>query len=190
MGAFYTNISLCGPSQEIVVQALKKRNRIAFVSPSEGNAVVVYDQKCDEQDTNLLAQLTSDLSRELQCPALAILNHDDDILFYQLYMKGESVDEYNSCPAYFDPNAEPSGPDGGDAEKLCGCFGGKNVEAVERILRKSPFDDDGYAFATDRHCDLASAAGLPMYSVGTGYGSIEYDELPDGLEKERLILVK
>jgi len=189
MGAFYVNISILGPSQETVVQFLKKRNRVAFVSPSEGGSVVVYDQKCDEQNTEEIARLVSDLSRGLQCPALTMLNHDDGILWYQLYDKGELVDEYDSCPSYFDPNAEPSGPVGGDAESLCNAFGGKDVASVERILRKSSFEDNGYAFATERHCDLAAAAGLPRFSVGTGYGSIECDELPDGLEREQLASV-
>jgi len=190
MGAFYTNISLRGPSQETVAQSLQHRDRVAFVSPSDGGAVVVYDQECDKQDQELLARLALDLSRELQCPALALLNHDDDILWYQLYERGKLVDEYDSCPSYFDPVAEPSGPVGGDAEKLCNAFGGEDVGVAEQILRKSGFEDGGYAFATDRHRDLAAAAGLPQFSVGSGYGSIEYDELPDGLEKEQLASVK
>ena len=190
MGSFYTNISLCGPLQAAVVDYLKSKGRVAFVSPSDGNALVVYDQACDEQDTDLIAQVTSDLSQEFQCPALAMLNHDDDVLWYQLYEKGKLIDEYNSCPSYFDPVAEPSGPEGGDAEKLCNAFGGKDVAAVEKILRNSSFDEDGYVFAFMRHNALAAAAGLPMFSVGCGYGSIECDELPEGLEKEQLTLVE
>ena len=190
MGAFYTNISLRGPSQETVVQSLQRRHRIAYVSPSDDGDVVLYDQECDEQDQELMASLASELSRELQCPALAVLNHDDDILWYQLYENGELVDQYNSCPSYFDPEAEPASPAGGDAEKLCNAFGGEDVAVVEQILHKSSFDDDGYAFATNRHRDLAAAAGLPQFSVGTGYNSIEYNELPDGLEKDQLASVK
>jgi len=190
MGAFYTNISLCGPSQEIVADSLRRRDREAYVSPSIGGALVVYDRECEEQNQEIMARLTSELSKELQCPALVILIHDDDILWYQLYEKGKLVDEYDSCPSYFDPEAELSSPVGGNAETLCSTFGGEDISAVEYILRRSSFEDDGYTFATERHIDLARAAGLPQFSVGCGYDSIEYGELPDGLEKEQLVSVK
>lgn len=173
-----------------MVKSLRRKDRIAFVSPSDGGAVVLYDQECDELDQELMAALASELSCELQCPALAVVNYDDDILWYHLYDGGKLVDEYNSCPHYFDPKAEPSSPVGGDAAKLCDAFGGEDVEAVGQILRKSSLDDDGYDYETDRHRDLADAAGLPKFSVGAGYMSIEEDELPEGLDKDQLAEVQ
>ena len=83
-----------------------------------------------------------------------MLNHDDDILWYQLYLKGELADEYSSSPNYFDTSGqEVSPPAGGDAQKLCGAFGSGAVAEVERILRKSAFADDGYTFEVERHAD-------------------------------------
>jgi hypothetical protein len=167
MGNFYTNYTLRGPSQEAVAKALSGRS--AIVTPQRDGCVVVFDEQSDEQDLEVITGLARDVSGELRCPVLAILNHDDDILWYQLYLSGELSDEYDSSPSYFDPEAEPSVPAGGDAQKLCAAFSSSNVAEVERILRKSSFDEDGYVFAFERHADLARALGLPSFAVGAGY---------------------
>jgi hypothetical protein len=131
MGSFYTNICFVGPSQETLAEALRQRNRIAFVTPLVDGKVVVFDQECDRQDLDVISNLTSELSHELKCPALAVLNHDDDILWYQLYDKGELVDEYDSYPNYFNPKKKASVTNGGDAKKLCNIFGVGDTSAVE-----------------------------------------------------------
>jgi hypothetical protein len=187
MGNFYTNYTLRGPSQQGVAKALTGRS--AIVTPQQDGCVVVFDEQSDEQNMDVLTDLARDLSGELRCPVLAVLNHDDDILWYQLYLIGELSDEYNSCPSYFDPEAEPSGPEGGDAQKLCVAFGSTNLHEVERILRKSAFDGDGYAFAVERHTDLARALGLPGFAVGGGYSYVADGEIPDGLSDEDLLRV-
>ena len=55
-----------------------------------------------------MAELGTRLSLEFGCPVLAVLNHDDDILWYQLFENGKLADEYDSTPGYFDATAEPS----------------------------------------------------------------------------------
>ena len=101
MGNFYTNYTLKGPSQQVVAAALA--GRPAIVTPDQDGCVVVFDEASDEQDSAVITELASRLSRELRCPVLAVLNHDDDILWYQLYLGGELADEYDSSPGYFDP---------------------------------------------------------------------------------------
>lgn len=32
---------------------------------------------------------------------IGMLNHDDDVLAYELWSNGQKVDEYDSCPGYF-----------------------------------------------------------------------------------------
>ena len=188
MGNFYTNYTLRGPSQQTVAKALSGRS--AIVTPAQDNCVVVFDEESDNQDVRIIAALASRLSNEANCPVLAILNHDDDILWYRLYLSGELAGEYDSSPSYFDPSAEPSDPVGGDAKKLCSAFGASDVMEVEKILRKSSFNDDGYTFAVDRHADLARALGIPSFGVGTGYQYVVSGELPDGLEGDDLTRVK
>jgi hypothetical protein len=121
MGNFYTNYTLRGPNQGAVAEALAGRN--AIVTPAQDGCVVAFDEQSDDQDSAVINEVASRISRDLCCPVLAVINHDDDILLYQLYLSGEVADEYDSSPGYFDPAAEPSAPAGGDAQKLCTAFG-------------------------------------------------------------------
>jgi hypothetical protein len=127
------------------------------------------------------------LSGEFRCPLLAVLNHDDDILWYQLYRDGELLDEYDSRPNNFKEEAEDSGPEGGDAEKLCSAFGVDAVERVESILRKPSFDEGVYIFAMERHADLVEALGISPFGVGAGFDHVSIDELPEGLSQSDLL---
>lgn len=187
MGNFYVNYTLRGVSQQAVAAAMA--NRSAFVSPSDKDAVVVFDHASDSQEEAIISELGKDLSSKLKCPLLAVLNHDDDILWYQLLSLGELIGEYNSCPDYFDfgGGSEAAGPSGGDAEILCKTFGSGKVDRVREILSKSVMDEDGYAFAFQRHADLFEALGLPSFSVGASYASIKAGELPEGLSEDDLI---
>lgn len=184
MGSFYTNYTLRGPSQPAVLAALAGRS--AFVTPARDGCVVVFDQESDEQDLAVISALASRLSRELACPVLAVLNHDDDILSYQLYQGGALGDEYDSTPGYFDGTASSSGPAGGDAALLGRVFGATDVAAIDRVLRRSSSGADGYTFAVERHADLARLLGIPPVSVGMGYGYIADGELPEGLTQADL----
>lgn len=184
MGNFYTNYTLRGPSREDVVNALRGRN--AIVTVSRNGCVVAFDE-VSEQDQEITAALGEQLSRDLSCPVLAILNHDDDILWYQLYVNGDLRDQYDSAPGYFDADAEPAAPTGGDAQKLCAAFGANDVATVESVLRRSSYDDEGYTFECDRHADLVRALDLSEFAVGVAYASLEREEYPQGLSANDLL---
>ena len=188
MGNFYTNYTLRGPSQAEVANALTGRR--ARITSARNGCIVVFDEASDSQDTAIISGLASKLSAEFCCSVLAILNHDDDILWYQLYARGDLLDKYNSTPGYFDPTALPSEPLGGDAQKLCDAFDCHDQVAVERVLRKSTFDEDGYVFAMDRHADLVRSLGLSPYAVATAYASFDDDELPEELAQDEVIHTK
>lgn len=184
MGSFYVNITLRGPNQREVVKALMGRR--AFVGPPVNGCVVVSDQQCDRQEEDKIASLTSSLSRTFQCPALAVLIHDDDILKYQLFQGGNRLDVYDSSPGYFAPDGEFPPPEGGNAQLLCAVFGVDRVDEVEQILRSDCQVDDRYAFETHRHADLVDALALPSYAVGYGYSYLKGGNLPEGLSTEEL----
>ena len=183
MGNFYTNFTFKGPTQEEVVKALA--GRTAYVTPEREGCVMVFDSEAEEQDQEVIAKMAKAGSMMFKCPVLAVLNHDDDIFWYQLYVQGKLVDQYDSTPGYFDGDGD-SGPEGGDAKKLCSAFGSQNVAEVEKILRKSAEDDDGYVFAVERHAALVEALGIPAWGVGAGYEYLEGGELPEGLKKKDL----
>jgi hypothetical protein len=185
MGGFYTNYTLRGPSQQAVSAVLKGRR--ALVTDSHNGCVVAFDEISDQQDQEQISELAARLSRELACPVLAVLDHDDDILWYQLYISGKRTDEYHSWPGYFDRSADPSASSGGDAEQLCAAFGARNIAAVEQILRKSSAGDNGYVFAHERHADLVRSLGLPEIAVGTAYASFACEEYPEGLPTDSML---
>lgn len=149
-------------------------------------SVVVFDEQSDEQDTEVIGEVAKHLSRECNCAVWAVLNHDDDVLWYQLYVGGELVDEYDSSPGYFDAT-EASAPKGGDAQKLCSAFGASNVAAVDRVLRTPVVG--GYLYAMQRHDDLVDLLGIPSFGVGSGYDSVAAGEETDGLDEEDLLRV-
>jgi hypothetical protein len=183
MGNFCTNISLKGGSQADLVAALNANNRSAYISPTIDGVTVVYDELCENQDTDELGRLASDLSKVVHGRALAILIHDDDIFWYELHSDGRRVDAYNSEPNYFSTTEGPAGPQGGDARKLSDAFEASNVDQVETILRRghAGVAPQGYVFETERHADLVAALRLPSFAIGTGFSAIQAGELPDGL---------
>lgn len=187
MGNFYTNYTLRGPSQQAVAAVLA--GRAAIVTPAQVGCVVVFDEQSDDQDSTVITELASRLSRELHCPVLAVFNHDDDIFWYQLYLSGELADEYDSSPGYFDPSAGPSAPSGGDAQKLCRAFGSASVAEVASILRKPSSGEGGYTFAVERHSDLAGALGIPLFGVGAGFRYVSDGEMPEGLDESDMVRV-
>jgi hypothetical protein len=185
MGNFYTNITLRGPGQDEVAAVLSREGREALVSPTVNGFTTVFDAECEMQDTRVLAALAADLSSEFACPALAVLNHDDDVFLYELYSNGELMDTYDSAPGYFDSSTEPSAPKGGNAEELCSAMGAPERAAeVRSILRKSGFADEGYVFEFERHKALGDALGLPSLSVAAGYTYLCQGELPEGVSPD------
>jgi hypothetical protein len=54
------------------------------------------------------------------------------------------------------------------------------VRRVERILRTPTKENGEYAYAANRHGELARALGLPLFAVAAGYTGIEVGELPQG----------
>ncbi len=185
MGNFYTNYTLRTTNQKAVGTALSGRK--AAVTPERNGCVVVFDEESDKQDEKCISELAAKLSREIHCPVLAILNHDDDILWYHLYEDGRLTDQYNSSPNYFEESEEPSAPTGGNAQRLCVAFGATDVASVERTLRKSAFEEGGYVFAFQRHVDLVHLLGIPEFAVGTSYANFESGEYPEGLSPTDLL---
>jgi len=168
-----------GPSPSAVATAL--RGRRAFVAGPLKNCAVIFDCDSDRQDPEQISGLAQRLSQALACPVLAASNHDDDVLWYRLYVAGLLRDEYNSWLGYFDSAVDSDSPSGGNAEELCAAFGAPNSAAVERVLRKPSLGNDGYVFAQRRHADLIRVLDIPDIALGTAYASVANGRFPEGL---------
>lgn len=189
MGSFYTNITLRSADSRRVVDALRSEHRQAYVSPPFEGCTVVYDRETEEQDIEVLRRLASTLSKRLDCAALAVLNHDDDVLIVTLHESGRLTDEYNSSPDYFD-SGPGSEPEGGDASRMCAAFGAPGRESdVEQVLRTPWGTDDGFVFEMERHENLVTTLGLPAAAVATGYNYIETGEYPEGTSSSDFVKV-
>jgi hypothetical protein len=181
MGAFYVNYTVKGADPNSVVRALAGRK--AFVSPEQSGCVVVFEEESDKQNEGGIARIAAHLSASLQTTVLVVLNHDSDILWYQLYEGGTLIDQYNSTPGYWSPKSEPSPPEGGDAKRLCRAFNCGDSAEVEQILRMSWKE---YPDAGKRHADLCRILNLPIFAVGYGFRAVSQGYLPEGLPAEAL----
>jgi hypothetical protein len=179
MGNFYTNITLLGPDQDQIVEYLSQQGLTAYVSPTDERATVVYEKQCDTQ-SDVLERLTLRFAAHFACPALAVLNHDDDVLLYWLYAGSGLLDQYDSTPGYFE--GEEALPEGGDAAVLCKAFGvEQNASVVDAVLH-----DENFLFAVERHEALVDALNLTDFSVGFGYTTLELGQVPEGMAREDL----
>jgi hypothetical protein len=93
MGNFYTSITLKDVPLDAVVREMRALNREAYVF-SDRHVVVVYDRETEKQDTSVLAALAEHLATKLKTIAFAVLDHDDDALWFQLYDGNDLVAEY------------------------------------------------------------------------------------------------
>lgn len=184
MGSFYTNITARGPEQADLARFLEEGSRVAWVSPVVDGMAVVYDERCEAQDVEMLARLSRELSSAFACATLAVLNHDSDVLMYLLHVSGDLIDHYNSSPSYFGSGDLGAGPRGGDAGALCAAFAAQSAVAKVRKILRSPSDSGagGYLMADDRHRDLALALGIPLVSVGYGYHYLSREPPDPGID--------
>jgi len=174
MGNFYTNVVTTDGDLDAIAALLEHGARRAYVAAT-GRVTVMYDAASDEQDLADLEKLAITISRERRCSALAVCNHDDDVLWYVLVDGGTVTDLYNSWPEYFEEGGAM--PEGGDAERLCAAFGvdGK-ADEVEQVLHASHED---FVMEVDRHVRLMELLELPAEILVLGYRYVSRGELPD-----------
>ncbi len=184
-GNFYVNAVVIGPNDDEVIKFLKKGNTNAYLSRPSDIMTVVFEEKIDSQDPNKIDKFCSSLSKSLNCTVFSVLNHDDSILAYVIYKKGELLDRYDSYPGYFgDGNSTPGG---GDVKLLSKIFYvEKKAEELKEILHPTPANRAKYVMAISRHVDLAKVLNLPEVSVGFGYKYVkEFLESSPSQEEKR-----
>jgi hypothetical protein len=176
MSGYYANITVNGPARDDVVAFLKAQGVIAYVSPAVKGSTVVWHEDLASQEP-----LAAALSAELKCAALLVMGYGEAVLMYHLYVGGAPADAYVSSP-HDELELEEPAPRG-DARVLASAFGidmDHLVARVERVLNKPTRPNSDYAYAVNRHGELARALGLPVFAAGSGFNSIEVGELPEG----------
>ena len=117
----------------------------------------------------MLAALAERLATRLDA---RVLNHDDDVLWLQLYDRAELVTEYSSV--------------GGPTTRvraLCRTFGRASQAFPVWFLLHRPF-----VFQVSRHRRLVRL-GLAEAAVGFVFTYLERGETPPGLVQDRLVRV-
>ena len=165
MGNFYTNMTVRTSDREALIEHMRGIGRNCFVSLVYRGFTVVYDRLCDEQDVRDLELLTTELSAQFHCSALATLNHDDDVLWMGLASRGEWVTTYSSDQIF-----------SGSAWRISREFNVVGLVPLVWFLMRWPI----VLFAIWRHGALASVLGLPKATVGFGYKYLARGEKPEG----------
>jgi hypothetical protein len=163
MGNFYTNVTLRTSERPALVEYLREYGRSCFVSPTYQGFTTIYDRLCEEQDIRDLEALTISLSSQFQCSALAVLNHDDDVLWLGLARAGEWLTTYQSDQGF-----------SGSAWQLAKEFKVPGLLPLVWFLMRWPF----VVFEVWRHGALASVLGIPRITVGFGYRYLSRGERP------------
>jgi hypothetical protein len=196
MGSSYANLTVVGATTDAVIGALSGQE--ALVTQAPGGMVGVFPAD-EENGWPLLGQ---HLSAALRTAVIGALVFDDDILNMLTWVDGELVDDLcvPDPVEHFGPEAAamaeiaefgdlaelgidagamglgPSTSAGHDARRLVELLRQGDAAEVRRVV------EGEYAFASDRHAELAAALGLPTEFAGWGhrYLSLNGDDFPGG----------
>ncbi len=211
MGNFYVNVTVKGPDRSDIAKHLERIGCEAYLAPDRNEITTLCETQCDTQDTVLISEFVRELSAFFGCPALAVVNHGDDILAYVLYNNGERQDAYNSSPWYFDGeqlggdfelpadqippepqdwDVDPELPAGGDTAALVELFGNEaDIAEVDRVLHTPETEEsDEFVFAFERHTALLKALGYPDHPVVFGTRYLR-KQTPEQLAAEGIIKI-
>ncbi|WP_442582759.1 hypothetical protein ACSBOB_12765 [Mesorhizobium sp. ASY16-5R] len=175
MGNFYVNFSVKGVAQTELIEDFRRNAIDAFVGPDERGWCCFAEEVTDSQDQSAITALGSSLSLRTGQPVLSVLNHDDDMLSVDLFVAGETVGDYNSCPGYFDDDPDPERlmPRLLHAEEFAKLREGLTVSNLRDALTTDQSLD-----AISSHERVVEQLALPGYSIGFGFGYASRGELP------------
>jgi len=177
MGAFLVNVHVRNEDHGSLMEALRELpvDR-GWITPAKNGWASVYEERASTQDDAWIRELGGSLSGKLDARTVAFLVHDSDFLCYWLFDRGELVDEFNSCPDYFND-------DGGDRSVstavgrpellLPFCRPGTRLRDIERILAQEP------TFAESYLEELAPLLGIDLDRALTDYRDFDKGQADD-----------
>src|SRR4051812_3356265 len=172
MGAFVVNLHVrTEDRQGLAREARALAEGGCWVAEPKDGWAAVYEERASGQDDNWIRQLGAELSDRLDAPAVAFLVHDSDFFCYWLFEHGEVVDEFNSCPDYFDDDDsdddEPAASGVRPEVLLRFCKPGSRSRDVRRVLTA-----DG-VFAEEQLQELAGLLGIDAERALTDYRDLD-----------------
>jgi hypothetical protein len=182
MGNFYTNVVVRGPSEDTVADTLLRLGRACCIA-SRGDFVFVYDLEADKQRPGVVESLALTLATQLHCPALAALNHDDDVLLLWLYDETGGELRFGWGKA-FDDTKRPAGERTVDIEEFIDQL--RHVFATQDLPREPDpnplrvrllYKIMPLSFAFIRHERILREARIPVRPAMAGYNYVYQGEL-------------
>ncbi|HJT77366.1 MAG TPA: hypothetical protein VJ739_09220 [Gemmataceae bacterium] len=176
MGAFYGSIHFRTEDRDAVRRALEEaagEQPCRFLLGTALRGWVAAYPEMHGQDERVVKAIVERFPGEV----LHVLVHDSDIFAYGFYRNGEAVDEYNSCPDYFE-EAEPHVREScrGQPDLLAHLLApGKTVAELRQLL--SPEEAGGGVFADDLLRRFAELLALP--NASTSYEYLQSGETDD-----------
>ncbi len=181
MGNFYANITVATP-RAAALQILGTLGRTAWVACTPERWSIVCDRECEGQAPDVLASLALTLSTHACSAALAVLNHDDDVLLFGLFEQGTLSAQYG-WKTWSSPWKVPSTSRSVFRGKVHRAFQTQRRPAVARPRSdalRSVLGRVATVMAMAEHQMLAAELGMPELSVGAGYRYVGNDEIPHG----------
>lgn len=90
---FLTSISFKTSDRNPLVKYLRSAGRAGWVSPEKDGFVCVFDELCDGESIPEIDKLSTLVTKQLNCSAVALIRSDYSLIWYQLYNKGQIVGE-------------------------------------------------------------------------------------------------
>jgi hypothetical protein len=181
MGLFCVNFHFRTNDDRALRAVLDRRGVSRYrVLPEKGGWTSLYEEQASRQDEQRIRDLASGLSKDMHVAAIAFLVHDSDIACYWLYENGRMLDEYNSCPHYFDDDATadgPPSPSGGLPDVLLRyCRSGVREDELAAIIAQET------TFAEAVIEQLAEALGIERERAIADYRDMAGGEGPEGMD--------
>jgi hypothetical protein len=188
MGLFCVNFHFRTSDDKALTAALNRRGITqTIVLADRGGWTSLYEAEASHQDDGRIRELGRGLSADLHTPAVAFLVHDSDIACYWLFEDGKILDEFNSCPDYFEDAGsedEASGPSGGNPDVLLRhCRAGVTRDALTTILSQEAVFAEGIIEQLAVALGIESERALSDYKDVAGPGN-NGDEEDDGGEDD------
>ena len=171
MGIVYSQVLVCGTTQEDCVRVMRGLGRRSIVAPGHRSIVPVCDAGSESLDLDTLDSVAFTLAHRLKVPAVALLNHGDDLLVLRIFRR-EGFQGYCRSGMLI----------GGRYAQLRDVFQATCPVASVWLAFARPF-----ASEMERHGALARLLDLPPWSVGMGYSYLARGDLPQEAGSDPLI---